>query len=610
MDTRKPPAAVRDCAGWRFVRVLSCRYRVGTSQPESYHPVCILIPDKLQADASPLCGMPSSTRIESAIIDDGSKDGAGDVDIETGQACMDPEAEMIDKPEEKQRLLIVDDSKVIRVTARKILREHFEIIEAVDGENAWDVLNRDHAISLVVSDLTMPKLDGFGLLKRIRGSLLPHLRELPVIIITGANDTEATMNEARQAGATDFIGKPFDAVHLLARTQAHANSHAVTNTLIKKNAALEERSTVDALTGCANEAAFMERSYQQLSYAIRHNQSLALFRIEIDRYDAIYRQYGKSFSESIILTLAKLLGAAIRQEDTVARIGTARFAMLMAGLDKAGIHNLAERISSGIGSRLFKSGNDQAAVTVSIGVASPQIRRDMRVQELIAAADERLSFAISNGGNQVIYDVPVAKRSTSRPAHATPSGSATENPAKVVFLDTKTSTSADNADPLHGEDMEVEEIEIFSTGFPYNHFSVSGNKPAEETGRHRPSAETNGVFAEETVVPATAARQEKRSAPRHVPAAALAAVDLTLETIPAAETGTPPGADDGTSTGVPASLNAEGAPQRSGDIQAAVRTQTLQAKNRHGTIKAQRRSRRPGVLRRTLAWLGLMRSRG
>ena len=96
----------------------------------------------------------------------------------------------------KQRLLIVDDSKVIRVTARKILKDHFETVEAADGEQAWEILTGDEPVSLVVSDLTMPKLDGFGLLGKIRGSHLPHVRDLPVIIITGANDSEATMERA------------------------------------------------------------------------------------------------------------------------------------------------------------------------------------------------------------------------------------------------------------------------------------------------------------------------------------------------------------------------------------------------------------------------------
>ena len=139
---------------------------------------------------------------------------------------------------EQQRLLIVDDSKVVRVTARKILRDHFETIEAVNGENAWDILTSEKVFSLVISDLSMPELDGFGLLERIRNSPLPHIRDLPVIVITGANDSAATKERAGLAGATDFIGKPFDSVHLLARTQAHASAHATTRTLREEGLAL------------------------------------------------------------------------------------------------------------------------------------------------------------------------------------------------------------------------------------------------------------------------------------------------------------------------------------------------------------------------------------
>ena len=127
--------------------------------------------------------------------------------------------QMSTTPGNKQRLLIVDDSKVIRVSARKILQKQFETVEASHGNNAFEILSAESPFSLVISDLTMPGLDGFGLLEKIRSSHLPHIRNLPVIIITGANDTDATMERATQAGATDFIGKPFDAVHLLARAR-------------------------------------------------------------------------------------------------------------------------------------------------------------------------------------------------------------------------------------------------------------------------------------------------------------------------------------------------------------------------------------------------------
>ena len=170
----------------------------------------------------------------------------------------------------KQRLLIVDDSKVIRVTARKILQNHFKTVEAVDGENAWEILSNEEPFSLIVSDLTMPELDGFGLLERIRSSHLPHIQNIPVIVITGSNDSETVKDRATKAGATDFIGKPFDSVDLLARTQALAGAHTTTQTLTEENIALEEQLTTDPLTGLANESAFMGNGYQQLSYAVRH----------------------------------------------------------------------------------------------------------------------------------------------------------------------------------------------------------------------------------------------------------------------------------------------------------------------------------------------------
>jgi two-component system cell cycle response regulator len=228
---------------------------------------------------------------------------------------------MGDEPATKQRLLIVDDSKVIRVTARKILQDHFETVEAVDGENAWELLNNAGPFSLVVSDLTMPNLDGFGLLNRIRNCNLPQIKDLPIIIITGANDSESTKERATQAGATDFIGKPFDSVHLLARTQAHASAHATSRSLADNTIELEDQAQTDPLTGLANEAAFMDRSFEQLSYAVRHKSRLAVFRVEVDDFGDLYKQHGKDVTEAIVKSVATVLESCIRHDGT-RRCGT------------------------------------------------------------------------------------------------------------------------------------------------------------------------------------------------------------------------------------------------------------------------------------------------
>jgi len=304
----------------------------------------------------------------------------------------------------QQRLLIVDDSKVVRITARKILGNHFETVEALDGENAWDILTSEAPFSLVISDLNMPNLDGFGLLERIRHTHLPHISNLPVIIITGANDSEAIKERATEAGATDFIGKPFDSVHLLARAQAHASAHSNAQELKEETIALEETSAIDPLTKIANERTFMERGYQLLAYAVRHNTRLSVFHIEVDNFGDIYKTHGDGVAESIVQTVASTLTTAIRHEDTAARLGTARFSLLLPGLNNNGIHNLADRIRKNISERVLKHGEARIHYSVSIGVAAMEIRRNTRFDDLLTVAGNRLAYAIAHGGDQAVYD--------------------------------------------------------------------------------------------------------------------------------------------------------------------------------------------------------------
>jgi two-component system cell cycle response regulator len=313
----------------------------------------------------------------------------------------------------KQRLLIVDDSRVIRVTARKILQNHFETVEAVDGANAWELLNAGPAFSVIVSDLTMPNLDGFGLLEKIRTSHDPEVSGIPVIIITGANDSETTMQRARDAGATDFIGKPFDAVHLLARTQAHASAYVSRRSLSEHALSLEDLALVDTQTGLANETAFMDRGFQQLSYAIRHNTRLAITQVEIDHFGKLFREHGKPVADMVIDYAATVLQSGIRQEDLVARIGTARFAMLLPGMDPSGVRRLTDRMVNDMRNRVVKSGNQRLRFTVSIGIAAPEIRQDTRLETLLAAAGTSLRDAINAGGDCAVIHDPAG---TNQPA--------------------------------------------------------------------------------------------------------------------------------------------------------------------------------------------------
>jgi len=117
------------------------------------------------------------------------------------------------------RIIVVDDSRVIRRAISKILGAEFDVIEAEDGESGWERLLEDESIQVVVADVEMPRLDGYSLICRIRAAEPPRIKNIPVIIITGAQDEE-TRQRAFACGATDFITKPIDRVQMLARARA------------------------------------------------------------------------------------------------------------------------------------------------------------------------------------------------------------------------------------------------------------------------------------------------------------------------------------------------------------------------------------------------------
>ena len=110
---------------------------------------------------------------------------------------------------EKPVILIVDDSLVIRLALKKMLQKEYTLIEARNGEEAWSQLMDNESIQMVFSDLSLPELDGFGLLERIRNSEHEQINKIPFIAITDDEDDEEIFQRAHDCGATDLISKPF-----------------------------------------------------------------------------------------------------------------------------------------------------------------------------------------------------------------------------------------------------------------------------------------------------------------------------------------------------------------------------------------------------------------
>lgn len=143
------------------------------------------------------------------------------------------------KIESKSTILIVDDSRTVRAGLSKVLSRQFSVIEAVDGEDGWDKLRENHDIQLVVTDIMMPKLDGYGLICRIRGADPDHLKKIPIIVVTSAED-EISRERAHACGANNFIVKPAKASDLLERVNFHTEANLNNSNIVAPDMAQYE----------------------------------------------------------------------------------------------------------------------------------------------------------------------------------------------------------------------------------------------------------------------------------------------------------------------------------------------------------------------------------
>lgn len=305
----------------------------------------------------------------------------------------------------KPRVLVVDDSRVIRVAARKILKEEFEPLEAGDGEEAWELLNKNQDIALVLSDLSMPYLDGMGLLKRLRESKEERLSSMPMIIVTGAEDDDEAKTSAFAAGATDFLSKPFDSIQLLAHTRSHVRLQKTAQELKQTTEVLEKSPATDPFTGLGNQRAFLERGQQALAHAIRHGGELALVLFQVDNFDKIFVQEGKAVGGSILKAVTAALQAEIRREDAAARISMARFGLVTCCADTDGARNLAMRICQRVAASPVKNKSGSPLnLSLSASLVSPSVNSETRFEPLLTIIVKRLERAIAQGNCIVTSD--------------------------------------------------------------------------------------------------------------------------------------------------------------------------------------------------------------
>ncbi|MCG8314280.1 MAG: diguanylate cyclase [Pseudomonadales bacterium] len=297
--------------------------------------------------------------------------------------------------EAKPKLIMIDDSKLMRKSAVKMLGEDFEVLTAESGEQGLAMINHDFDIQVVFTDINMPGIDGYEVLKEIRTHAEEHIRVLPVVVVTGAENDDEAKELALSQGATDFITKPFNSTDLRARALAHANFR-------KTAQALQQNTNVDALTQLGNQPSFMEQLQKDISFISRHHQDLAVLLVEIDDFKELFLKIGRRGSDSVIKQIAKVLQGSVRKEDSVARIGLARFAVSLPTAKPEGAVSLAERICSKIAGFKATLRGETLQISVSMGVFTLARGSRPSVTGAMQEAEAALQDALGKGKATVV----------------------------------------------------------------------------------------------------------------------------------------------------------------------------------------------------------------
>lgn len=299
----------------------------------------------------------------------------------------------------KPKLLIVDDSATIRATLSRAVGDEFDSLEATNGTEAIRLLQDDLDIDLVVTDLAMPELDGFGLITQMRSHSSGRLNNMPVIVVTGANDTEAR-EKAFIAGANDFIAKTSDHVEFLARVRAHVKLAQTIQELEQSRRYLKEQADTDPLTQLANRRSFFASASTNLAQMKRQGEHFSIIILDIDHFKKINDTYGHQAGDVVLQQLALVLQMAIREGDSLARLGGEEFVVASPYTNRLAAIVLSERLRKAVETSEFVHGDNIIPVTISLGVASMG-KEETDVDRLLAVADARLYLAKEKGRNRI-----------------------------------------------------------------------------------------------------------------------------------------------------------------------------------------------------------------
>ncbi len=295
-------------------------------------------------------------------------------------------------------MLVADDSRSVRAALTQHLRGSFDPREAPDGEAAWQALLLDGTIRVAFIALSLSKLDGYELLARVRSSKVQRIREMPVVVLSGADDP-VERARATAAGATDFMLKTAAAAELISRIEVMAKLSNTREQLAESQASLESTRTIDPDTELLAPQFFDKQVDKLISFSRRNLSDVAMICIRVELSMPQSETWDGEVEQRIKL-VGRAVAASIRLEDFGTRTDRYEFCVATQSNGLSGVLRFAARLRKVLEN--IEAAGPGVEVWTCIGVAtlSEELRRS--AEELRVLSQKRASQAQTNRSRRIV----------------------------------------------------------------------------------------------------------------------------------------------------------------------------------------------------------------
>tara|TARA_B100000749_G_scaffold280771_1_gene278597 strand:+ start:85958 stop:86950 length:993 start_codon:yes stop_codon:yes gene_type:complete len=301
----------------------------------------------------------------------------------------------LDQDTNLRRVLVVDDDELSQQILSKTLEmDGYQVQVASDGNEALTVINNWYP-HLILLDINMPGLDGMQTLKNLR-----QKTNYVSTIFISANSNPEDIIKGLDAGADDYITKPFDPLVMLSRVRTQLRIKDIRDDLRRVNGRLQELVEIDDLTGLFNMRSLYSKLQNEVERSARYGRSLCVLMMDMDHFKNVNDDHDHLFGSFVLSEVGKIIRENIRKVDFAARYGGDEFLIVLAECTPEGAEKFAQRLGDYISKHEFKNENHSIHLTTSIGYAVTDSEHPyVNGKELVRVADKALYTAKEDGRN-------------------------------------------------------------------------------------------------------------------------------------------------------------------------------------------------------------------